>query len=128
MQQWLASGITNAEAAETETSNYNENAVFLMEKAIYCFKQADNYAFAKKAKAQAESIRFRLDLFRGDKSNPARELTLLASERMEGLLEENLLLEASELGRDVAKILSDAYTSSPFFERYILRYLPRGEG
>ena len=61
--QWLASGITNAEAAEAEVSGDNIHAQSLMEKAIYCFKQASNDSFGKKAEIQLASFKLRLKIF-----------------------------------------------------------------
>merc|ERR1712238_403502 len=61
--EWLASGITNAEAAESEVSGDNTHAQSLMEKAIYCFKQASNESFAKKSEIQLASFKLRLKIF-----------------------------------------------------------------
>jgi len=61
--EWLASGITNAEAAEAEVTSDFEHAKSLMEKAIYCFGQANNDGFTQKAKIQLKSFEFRLKLF-----------------------------------------------------------------
>lgn len=131
----MASGITNAEAAEAEVNSDQEHAQSLMNKAIYCFKQANNDVFARKAEIQLESFGLRIKMFKA-----AREGTLLADdgteyrsglekeaiELMENLLKENLLLEAKGLGRDMKKLLEKIYPSSSFLERSLLQHLPGG--
>jgi hypothetical protein len=68
----LASGITNAEAAEAEVSSDYEHAQSLMNKALYCFRQANNDLFARKAEIQLESFGLRIKIFKAN-----REGTLL---------------------------------------------------
>lgn len=130
--QWLASGITNAEAADAEITSDNEHARSLIEKAIYCFQQADNELFAKKAKIQLASFQIRHNIFDaggfGGKqpsldSNRISSIEKEAAKLSEKLLKENLLLEAKGLGRDVQKILQKSSPSSVFLERDVLRHL-----
>ncbi len=58
--EWLASGIENAEFAESDVGNDLEKAIQLLERAKYCFQEAkekDNELF-RKAHAHLESIKF----------------------------------------------------------------------
>lgn len=125
--QWLASGITNAEAAEAEVSGDNIHAQSLMEKAIYCFKQASNDSFGKKAEIQLASFKLRLKIFnigRSGTSADAESSSDIEKEAVElfvKLLKENLVLEAAGMGRDMGKILQKTYPSSAFLEKQILR-------
>ena len=125
--QWLASGITNAEAAEAEVSGDNIHAQSLMEKAIYCFKQASNDSFGKKAEIQLASFKLRLRILnvgRSGTSADAESSSDIEKEAVElfvKLLKENLVLEAAGMGRDMGKILQKMYPSSAFLEKQILR-------
>lgn len=125
--QWLASGITNAEAAEAEVSGDNIHAQSLMEKAIYCFKQASNDSFGKKAEIQLASFKLRLKILnvgRSGTSVDAESSSDIEKEAVElfvKLLKENLVLEAAGMGRDMGKILQKTYPSSAFLEKQILR-------
>lgn len=133
----MASGITNAEAAEAEFSNDSKDAHSLMEKAIYCFKQADIDVFEEKARIHVESFKFRNNLFNADRIGSPGTLeyddTRLSVEKagaelLEKLLKENLLAEARALGREMAKIVIRQYPTSPYLERYVVRQLPGGGG
>ena len=125
--QWLASGITNAEAAEAEVSGDNIHAQSLMEKAIYCFRQASNDSFGKKAEIQLASFKLRLKILnvgRSGTSVDAESSSDIEKEAVElfvKLLKENLVLEAAGMGRDMGKILQKTYPSSAFLEKQILR-------
>ena len=134
IKQWLASGITNAEAAEAVFGSDHGHACSLMEKAIYCFQQADKESFARKASSQLASFELRNEIAtsRSFGSNPdsslaaskLSEIEKNAALVSEKLLKENLLSEAIRLGRDVQHtILQRMYLSSTFFERYILQQL-----
>jgi len=140
--EWTASGITNAEAAEAEFGTDSESARSLMEKAIYCFRQASNDGFEAKARAQASSFDFRSALFAIDRLGSTgthfskdgeddrtsiSELEKTGAELMEKLLKENLLAEARVMGREMSKMLLNQYPSSPFFERFVMRHLPGKE-
>jgi hypothetical protein len=140
--KWTASGITNAEAAEADFGTDSEIARSLMEKAIYCFKQAGNDGFEAKARVQASSFEYRSAFFTIDRlgsigtnfskdgeddRTSISELEKTGAKLMEKLLKENLLAEARVLGREVSKMLLNQYPSSPFFERFVMRHLPRRE-
>ena len=64
--------MTNAEAAEVEFSSDYKNAHALMEKAIYCFKQAESEEYEEKARIQSESFEFRRKLFDADRLGTSR--------------------------------------------------------
>ena len=135
--QWLASGITNAEAAEAEVSSDYEHAQSLMNKALYCFRQANNDLFARKAEIQLESFGLRIKIFKANREGTLLakdgagcrlELETEAVDSMENLLKENLLLEVKGLGRDMKKLLQVVYPSSAFLESMLLQHLPEGGG
>ena len=98
-----------------------------MEKAIYCFKQASNDSFWKKAEIQLASFKLRLKIFnvgRSGTSADAESSSDIEKEAVElfvKLLKENLVLEAAGMGRDMGKILQKTYPSSAFLEKQILR-------
>ena len=132
----MASGIANAEAAEAEFSNDSEDARSLMEKAIYCFKQADIDVFEEKARIHVASFQLRNSLFYADRpGNPETfeyEKTRLQVEKagaelMEKLLKENLLTEARALGKEMAKLMARQYLMSPYLETHVVQQLPGGE-
>lgn len=129
----MASGITNAEAAESEVSGDNTHAQSLMEKAIYCFKQASNESFARKSEIQLASFKLRLKIFNAGMTGASLDvesrsgMEKKAIELVVKLLKENLVLEAASLGRDIESIVQKTYPSSPFLDKQILRYIkPRG--
>jgi hypothetical protein len=49
--EWLSSGILNAEAAEDESKTDLSISESLLNKSIYCFELVDNQDLAKKAHA-----------------------------------------------------------------------------
>ena len=122
--------MTNAEAAEVELGSDYKNAYALMEKAIYCFKQAENEEYEEKARIQSKSFEFRRKLFDADRlgtfgsvSPQDYENEKEGAKILENLLKKNLLFEAKSLGKDMAKILDKLYPSSPFLDRYVLQEL-----
>ena len=125
--------MTNAEAAEVEFGSDYKNAHALMEKAIYCFKQAENEEYEEKARIQSKSFEFRRKLFDADRlgtfgsvSPQDYENEKEGAKILENLLKKNLLFEAKSLGKDMAKILDKLYPSSPFLDRYVLQELMVG--
>ena len=125
--------MTNAEAAEVEFSSDYKNAHALMEKAIYCFKQAESEEYEEKARIQSESFEFRRKLFEADRlgtfggvSPQDYENEKEGAKILENLLKKNLLFEAKSLSKDMAKILDKLYPSSPFLDRYVLQELMVG--
>ena len=125
--------MTNAEAAEVEFGSDHKNAHALMEKAIYCFKQAESEEYEEKARIQSESFEFRRKLFDADRlgtfsgvSPQDYENEKEGAKILESLLKKNLLFEAKSLGKDMAKIQDKLYPSSPFLDRYVLQELMVG--
>lgn len=133
--EWLASGISNAEAAEAEEGNDESSAKSLLEKAIYCFEQAKHDDFANKAKLQLVSFCFRCEI-RSDRRTGfdqdteiegARIMEIEGARIMAKLLQGNLLLEARGLGKDLQIITKTIYSSSNFLQHLLVQDLP-GEG
>ena len=125
--------MTNAEAAEVELGSDYKNAYALMEKAIYCFKQAESEEYEEKARIQSKSFEFRRKLFDADRLGTSRGVSPQDYENekegakiLENLLKKNLLFEAKSLGKDMAKTLDKLYPSSPFLDRYVLQELMVG--
>lgn len=121
--EWASTGITNAEAAEAEMATNSSHAVSLMEKAIYCFKHANNDLLLNKAKIQLDSFKLRSKIFNSDHivSNSISDFQKEAIPIFVKLLEENLVLEAKDLGRDLQTILDDQLTS--FLDKQVLQNL-----
>ena len=107
--KWLASGITNAIAAESEISDNSEKAKEFINRAIYCFKQANNDSFKRKADIQSESITLRLKYFNAGRTGSflqADEKEVV--ELFEKVLKENLLIEVVGLGKDIDNMLQSS--------------------
>ena len=138
--QWLVAGITNAEAAEADITSDYENAKSLMNKALYCFRQANNNMFVRKAKIHLESFNLRMKIIHDnqkgtlltqqqERSAVDNQLVVIereieAVDMMENLLKENLLFEAKEFGTDIKKLLQVIYPSASFLESTLLQHLP----
>lgn len=108
--EWLSSGIESAEAAEV--ADDPEVAESLLEKAIYCFQQANDHELARMARAHRASIRFKLALppMSTQKVVEAgnrdfREFEVTAAKLVENLLTESLLTEAKDLCSSVLPYL-----------------------
>lgn len=104
--EWVASGIHNAESAETASDDLSI-AMGLFDKGIYCFEQGQSEILARKARAHRGSIRFRSDLesilSRSDGAKEQQiklnevalhELEIRGAHTLESLLASNLLFEA----------------------------------
>lgn len=59
--EWLSSGMDNAEAAEVE-EDLLLAAESLWDKAIYCFREAQDHELARKARAHRSRVRFQMKL------------------------------------------------------------------
>jgi hypothetical protein len=125
--EWLVSGVANAEAAEVEGSAYSGDAHGLMTKAIYCFEQSKNDSFLKKAKVHLESLQFRRVLLDHEntksRDESSVELEMQAVAIMEKLLRENLLYEARALGMDLRSIVREVDSSTYFLDHSIIEKL-----
>ena len=118
--EWSSSGLENAEAAEYEAANNFALAESLFEKAIYCFQNAENEEFVRKAQAHQTSIQFKSNLPPSPSTETSvgegfHSLEIEASKVVESLLKENLLAEAKNL---ISKI--SPYTS-PFVQKRLER-------
>jgi hypothetical protein len=131
--EWLASGISNAEAADAEESNNESSAKSLLEKAIYCFEQAEHEDFSNKAKAQLESFTFRCKVLTDRRTGTSEDTTYRKDTEAEGaeimakLIQESLLLEARGLGKDLQFLTKEIYSSSDFMQKFVIQKLPGEE-
>jgi hypothetical protein len=128
--EWLVSGVVNAEAAEVEGSAYSEDAHALMAKAIYCFEQSKNDTFLKKARIHLESFQFRKVLLdrQIQKSKDAFSLELVelrVVSTLGQLLQENLLYEASALLKDLRSTFREMDASCYFLDHLIIDKLTK---
>ena len=98
--EWLASGVENAELAENEDDP--STAESMLEKAIYCFQQANNHELAQKARTHRRSVIFQSQLPIMSKTSSLgnderRRLEIEAANIVENLLIEGLTKEAKDL-------------------------------
>lgn len=126
IDEWISSGLENAEAAEVESPANSETASALIGKAMYCFQQSKNDAFLQKAKVHLDSCQFRMLLKNQRNSSDEKKiespltLEVQAAALLEKLLLENLFLEAKALCMDLRPIFIDIYSTSSFMENSIL--------
>mmetsp|Transcript_31441 Transcript_31441/g.75852 ORF Transcript_31441/g.75852 Transcript_31441/m.75852 type:complete len:2512 (-) Transcript_31441:67-7602(-) len=129
--EWLSSGMDNAEAAEDEEDL--SVAESFLDKAIYCFREAQDHNLAHKACAHRESVRFqsRLPMLSTDSkeegerdcdSSESQMLEVEGARIVESLLRESLLEEAKNLCLRLLPYLSN--DSASHLERKILHRLP----
>ena len=118
--EWISSGIENAEAAEDYENNDLLSAKSLLDKAIYCFQQANEVELARKARVHRSSIQFRLKLRPaparseenqdgdgdGDIENDFTTFGVKAAGIVENLVRENLLNEAEGLCESILPRMS----------------------
>ena len=117
--EWISSGIENAETAEDCENNDLSSAESLLDKAIYCFQQANEVELARKARSHRSSIQFRLKLppvpvrSEGnqdrdrDVKNDFTAFEVEAAGIVENLVRENLLNEAKGLCESISPYMSD---------------------
>ena len=94
--EWIASGLENAELAEERESELDES-LSLMEKAVFCFEQGKDQALAQKSRTHRKSLLFQRELQQGGSATGDARLESRSAEILEQLLAENLLLEARRL-------------------------------
>ena len=103
---WISSGIENAEAAEDCQKANLASAESLLEKAVYCFQQAGEENLARKARAHRAGIQFKSKLLSQNlviqnESNEMEESLLTmeveAAAIVEDLMKENLFMEAEDI-------------------------------
>ncbi|GFH43984.1 P-loop containing nucleoside triphosphate hydrolase protein [Chaetoceros tenuissimus] len=119
--EWLAAGLSNAEAADAEEYDF-ENKCSFLKKAVYCFEQGRHDLFVRKAKAQLRSIELRmkvLDITVED-LEVLRQIEKEALCIIRGLLEADMGSEVLELCRSLRGIMNDLYPSSDFLQRYLV--------
>jgi len=103
--EWISSGIDNAEMAESDDSGDLAKLESLLERAIYCFEQGKDNGFARKARVHRSSLRLRLELESGKSDDDMIEMK--AASIVESLLKEDLLLECSHLCQSILPFLPD---------------------
>ena len=118
--EWLAAGLSNAEAADAEEYDF-ENKCSLLKKAVYCFEQGRHDLFVGKAKAQLKSIELRLKIsdFELKDFDLLRKIENEAVCIIRGLLNADMGLEVLELCKSMKDIMSKLYPSSDFLHRYL---------
>ena len=122
--EWLAAGLSNAEAADAEEYDY-ENKCSLLKKAVYCFEQGRHDLFVRKAKIQLRSIELRMKVLDIDVgSNDVVLLRKIEKEAvciMRGLIEADMGSEVLELCKCMNDLMNNLYPSSDFFQRYLIK-------
>jgi len=97
--EWIASGLENAELAEASEEMDLDDSLLLLEKALFCFEQGKENALAQKTRTHRLSLLLQRDLREQDPmcSKGSAAIELQSAEMLEQLLSENLLLEARRL-------------------------------
>jgi hypothetical protein len=119
--EWLAAGLSNAEAADAEEYDF-ENKCSLLKKAVYCFEQGRHDLFTRKAKVQLRSIELRMKVSDID----VEDVELLWKIEKEavciirGLIEADMGLEVLELCKSLRNIMNKLYPSSDFLQRHLI--------
>jgi hypothetical protein len=94
--EWIASGLENAEIGESYSSTSIEESLSMFEKALFCFEQGKDDILSRKARAQKASLLFRQRLQDGtiqwNENGGVAEFDSVLM--VEQLVSENLLLEA----------------------------------
>ncbi|CAJ1941279.1 unnamed protein product [Cylindrotheca closterium] len=134
--EWLSSGMDNAEAAEVEEDL--SAAESLWDKAIYCFREAGDDGLARKARTHRSSVRFQMRLpvltpgghgkdksivgdDDGELSSEYHLLEMEGASVVESLLYEGLVEEAKNLCRGLVPFMSEE--SVDHLQRKIIRRL-----
>ena len=105
---WISSGIENAEAAEDCQRINLLSADTLLEKAVYCFQQAGEEYLARKARTHRASIQFKSKLLSqnlvtqnametSEMEESLLTLEVEAAAIVENLIKENLFIEANDV-------------------------------
>jgi len=104
-------GIDNAELAESSDIKLHQARSYL-DRAIYCFHEAQNSELVAKAQVQVQSVQLREKLIRIDSPIAKDAMEMIereATQVLKSLLRENLLMECMNLLSLIAPILS-SYT------------------
>ena len=100
--EWVASGMENAELAESLEASDRDEALSLLDKALFCFEQGKESTLARKVRTHRKSLCLQRDLQGSGLSSSAviddnETVELRAADIVEELLSENLLLETRRL-------------------------------
>jgi len=101
-------GVDNAELADSSEIEMDQ-ALGYLERAIYCFQEAQNSDLVTKAQAQCQSVKFREKLMDIGSSATRHDMETFERECaqvIDVLLEENLLLECINLLGSITPLLS----------------------
>jgi len=110
-------GIDNAESAECSEVQF-QNARNYLDRAIYCFQEAQNSELVAKAQAHCQSVQFRDQLVQVGSSETTHDRESIerkAAHTLELLLKENLLTECMLLLGAITPFMS-AYTQQKLEE------------
>ena len=118
--EWIASGIDNAEMAQTEEIEFM-HALSLLDRSVYCFEQAQVVDLAAKARAHRQSVQLRYDVTTMPAPYDNGMLESKVAQLFDILLAENLLEEAKYLIKTILPRVSP-YTKEQL-ERQVLRKL-----
>ena len=109
--EWLSTALDNAEAAESPEVD-SQQSESLLDRATYCFEQAEASELAAKARSHRLSVQFQSELkhikFSDYNISNKDPIEMKAANMLETLLQENLLSEALNL----------CYSISPFLSPY----------
>ena len=117
--EFLSEGFNNAEQAES--AEELDLAYIALDRAVWCFEQADNIELAAKARIHSSSIEFRLDLqppYDEKKANDRALIEMRSAQLMESLTKEGFLLEVLNIFSSVTPFLSE-YTKEELEKRFI---------
>ena len=99
--EWIASGLDNAELAEVTEENDLQESLSLLEKALFCFIQGKDSHLARKARTHRASLLLQQSLQASSQDNVsssnAVDTELRCADVVEQLLSENLLVEVCHL-------------------------------
>ena len=118
--EWIASGINNAELAQTDEIEF-ANALALLDRSVYCFEQAQAIDLAAKARAHRQSVQLRFELATMSALNDNSILESKVAQLFNILLAETLLEEATHLIKTILPRVS-SYTKEQL-EKQVLQKL-----
>jgi len=119
--EFLIRGFDDAEMGESDHVDL-EVALASLDRAIFCFEQAENPPLAAKARTHRRSIQLRIDLLSRHKEmsiNDKKIAEVETARLMESLVKEGLLFEVVNLFYAISPILLSSYAKSEL-ERYFV--------
>ena len=115
--EFVGEGINNAELSESVEDL--EEAARYLERAVWCFEQAENADLAAKARIHQSSVLFRLELYLSSDeisvNNNHAVTEMKAAKMMESLSREGLFFE----------VLNTFYSIKPYLSEYVCEQLER---